>query len=171
MPAIPKDFRSSFQRLGDPIFSLIEAAPMPSLGEGPDVPAIAQQVRAIQSNELSAPEQTAELVRSAMWLLAGDLDRSHDISQSIETADGSLLHGIMHRREGDFSNAKYWFRRVGDHEVLQSLSQNEGGYDDPFEFVNDCQSALRKNDEQLISRCEQVQWTEWTFVMHHLLTQ
>ena len=36
---------------------------------------------------------------------------SHTISQSIETPSGNYWHAIMHRREGDYSNAKYWFRR------------------------------------------------------------
>ena len=54
---------------------------------------------------------------SALWLRNDFLDESHQISQSIETATGSYWHGIMHRREPDFSNAKYWFRRVGSHPI------------------------------------------------------
>ncbi|MEC9091093.1 MAG: hypothetical protein VX438_00195 [Planctomycetota bacterium] len=50
---------------------------------------------------------------SALWLFQGDLEESHRISQSIPTVIGSYLHGIMHREEGDFSNAKYWFRKAG----------------------------------------------------------
>src|SRR5262245_19277607 len=57
---------------------------------------------------------------SGVWLLHDFLDESHTISQSIDTPTGSYWHAIMHRREGDFSNAKYWFRRVGDHPVLDA---------------------------------------------------
>lgn len=60
-------------------------------------------------------ENTRRLLQSAALLWHDDLDGSHEISQDIQTADGSFLHGIMHRREPDNSNAKYWFRRVGDH--------------------------------------------------------
>lgn len=53
------------------------------------------------------------LVAAALWLYVDDLDRSHALSQSIETEAGAFWHGIMHRREGDFWNSKYWFRRAG----------------------------------------------------------
>lgn len=59
---------------------------------------------------------------SGLWLWHDFLDASHTISQGIDTADGSLWHAIMHRREGDFSNAKYWYRRVGDHPAYRSIA-------------------------------------------------
>jgi hypothetical protein len=52
-------------------------------------------------------------LQAGIWLYVDDLDRSHRISQNIHTPEGSYWHGIMHRREGDFSNAKYWFRLAG----------------------------------------------------------
>lgn len=67
-------------------------------------------------------ESTRRLLQSAALLWHDDLDGSHEISQGIQTVDGSFLHGIMHRREPDNSNAKYWFRRVGDHPSFPALA-------------------------------------------------
>ena len=44
---------------------------------------------------------------------AGRLDEAHKIVQDDDSADGALLHGLIHRREGDIGNAAYWFRRAG----------------------------------------------------------
>src|SRR5437764_13932865 len=64
-----------------------------------------------------------DLIRSAVLLWHDDLDESHTISQSIENAEGSYLHAIMHRREPDYGNSKYWFRRVGRHETFAKVAE------------------------------------------------
>ncbi len=99
---------------------------------------------------------------SAIWLLYDFLDESHTLSQAIETIEGSFWHGIMHRREGDFSNAKYWFRKVGSHPVYERLAADElVAHDwDPFDFVDACQSALRSGGAEA-DRCRQLQQHEW----------
>lgn len=69
-----------------------------------------------------ADHNMAACVVSGLWLWHDYLDESHTISQSIETPTGSLWHGIMHRREGDFSNAKYWYRRCTGHPCYASIA-------------------------------------------------
>jgi hypothetical protein len=63
----------------------------------------------------------ARALLSGLWLYHDWLDSSHTISQSLPSATGSFWHAIMHRREGDFSNAKYWYARCMSHPVLQTM--------------------------------------------------
>ena len=77
--------------------------------------------------QLEAKDDWSACCLSALWLFHDELDRSHSISQEIHTAEGSYLHGIMHRREGDYSNAKYWFRKAGDLEFFDGLAKQIQG--------------------------------------------
>jgi hypothetical protein len=74
----------------------------------------------------------AAAVLSALWLRHDWLDESHRISQGIDTPTGSFWHAIMHRREGDFSNSKYWYNRTEGHPVFKTLSVRAGDLVNPF---------------------------------------
>src|SRR3954470_2488437 len=67
------------------------------------------------------PNEAAALL-SALWLHFDWLDESHRISQSIDIPTGSFWHAIMHRREGDFSNSKYWYARCANHPALPLIA-------------------------------------------------
>jgi hypothetical protein len=140
--------------------ALIESASFSSLGEGPESPELRRWI-----NRHS--RQTPELAVCGLWLLCGDLNLSHEISQRIETPDGSFWHGIMHRREGDFWNSKYWFRRVGKHPVLKALAATE--YGDPQAFVDRCEAALHGTEKEQTA-CRELQWLEWQHLFAHCLS-
>ncbi len=118
----------------------------------------------------------AQCCLAGVWLLHDFLDLSHTVSQGISTASGSFWHGIMHRREGDFSNAKYWFRKVGDHPVygqladaVQELGEERllaAGEWDPFGFVDTCQLAVEGRGLQAAS-CQRAQQLEWELLFDH----
>lgn len=107
----------------------------------------------------------AHCVRAGLLLYFSALDESHTVSQGIPTASGSYWHGIMHRQEGDWGNAKYWFRRVGTHPVYARLETALGDRWDPFAFVDTCAaaSAGRGGRRKPLRR----QMVEWRFLMEH----
>lgn len=50
----------------------------------------------------------------ALWLDGrGDWTGAHEIAQQIDDREGALVHAYLHRKEGDASNAAYWYRRAG----------------------------------------------------------
>ena len=86
-------------------------------GLGPEQRDSAMSVAAV----MTWVDGESALIQSAALLWHDHLDKSHDLSQDISCADGSFLHGIMHRREPDYSNAKYWFNRAGTHPVYPKI--------------------------------------------------
>ncbi|HEX9180671.1 MAG TPA: hypothetical protein VF859_09770 [Burkholderiales bacterium] len=45
--------------------------------------------------------------------LAGEWDRAHRIVQELEDPLACWVHAILHKIEGDASNARYWYARSG----------------------------------------------------------
>lgn len=149
------------RRLPDALRQAIEAAPVPGLLDEPRDGKLALQIK-------QHADDLPPLVVSGLWLLAGELDLSHSLSQSDDSVEGSFWHGIMHRREGDFSNAKYWFRRVGEHPVFARLAQEyPDQFTDPSSLVDQIQTVCGRGGSDLAATqvLQTVQWTEWQWLM------
>jgi hypothetical protein len=69
-----------------------------------------------------ANESEATAALAGLYLWHDYLDDAHELAQRVETPTGSLWHAILHRREGDFSNAKYWYARASAHPALEALA-------------------------------------------------
>ena len=126
-------------------------------------------------------------VRSAALLWHDYLDESHTVSQHLPGIDGSLLHGIMHRREPDYPNAKYWFHRVGKHRSFPDLarqvtrlldSKGEAklaaklaplGDWDPIAFIDVCQESSQwALSDARIQALQAIQEIEFDCLLAHL---
>ena len=57
------------------------------------------------------------------WDAKGDWERAHEVAQEIHTPDGSWIHAYLHRKEGDGSNARYWYSRAGKPAAHGNLDQ------------------------------------------------
>lgn len=154
---------------------LINDAPLPPVGS--------ERIDAMTQQSLEAwlrvNNSLNESCQAGLWLLAGDLERSHALSQALPTHDGSFWHGIMHRREGDFENAKYWFRRVGNHPVLTRLAEEIAKMEIhadaalPWTDLQNSQrvaaglvDCCRGTQSELIQR---IAWIEWQLLFLHCL--
>lgn len=63
--------------------------------------------------ESSPPEGVHRLLRALWYDARGDWEEAHRIAQSVEGRNGAWVHGYLHRKEGDLSNAEYWYSRAG----------------------------------------------------------
>lgn len=86
------------------------------------VPARLERFRASLAED--APPNGAGGLLEALWREAkGDWDAAHRVTQGIDGAESAWVHAYLHRREGDLSNAGYWYRRAGRPESRASLDE------------------------------------------------
>jgi len=173
---------------GPIVAGLIMPERLPELGPGRPNQAVRSQLEALTPKTLLAPhgirnQSLARACLAALWLYHDFLDESHRISQEIDTVEGSYWHGIMHRREPDYGNAKYWFRRVGTHPITSALAAaaselvagDAHGVEfnflamqpnwDHFRFVDLCEVAGGRDGLQRL--CRRIQACEWQLLFNH----
>jgi len=60
----------------------------------------------------------------ALWYdKKGDWNKAHKIVQVASDTDSGWVHAYLHRKEGDLSNAHYWYRHSGRSQFNAELSQ------------------------------------------------
>lgn len=108
-----------------------------------------------------------ETDREAMlWLRIGFIDRPHEIVQSAANGIPAYIHGIVHRLEGDYWNANYWFRRVGDPQLVNAIQtaatlEVQTQRFDPIGFTSQVESWSRTKDSAKLSELGQIATREW----------
>jgi hypothetical protein len=140
-------------------------------------------------NEVEDGSPRGVAVKAGILQMNGRLDASHHLAQSIEGhPDGDYWHAIMHRREPDYGNSKYWFRRIGRHPVFAQLApraaeiMNDAPGDvrsrwtarlkldagwDPFAFVDLCEAAAGDEENALGVTARRIQWSEMLLLLKH----
>lgn len=105
---------------------LADAMPGPPPGLGPEIrPGAWDETAVARAADALPPAPTplaGELIRACLLLWHDRLDAAHRVVQRHEgerTAD--CLHAIMHRREPDEGNSRYWWARVGRHPLAAEL--------------------------------------------------
>ena len=62
----------------------------------------------------SEPPADYTPVERALWLArAGQWHPAHDLCQDLPNPGGAWIHAWLHREEGDYGNACYWYSAAG----------------------------------------------------------
>lgn len=69
------------------------------------------------------PAQLSLALAGLWWDAKGNWKRAHESAQQDEGRAGSWVHAYLHRKEGDFSNAGYWYNRAGKPRSQSPLDQ------------------------------------------------
>ncbi|MDQ6433622.1 hypothetical protein RB623_06100 [Mesorhizobium sp. LHD-90] len=59
------------------------------------------------------PDGLSFALQALWWDAKGDWETAHERAQERDDAPGMRVHAYLHRKEGDPSNAAYWYRRAG----------------------------------------------------------
>lgn len=148
---------------------LLQQRPLAPLGPGQPLHGFRSQLEeASAAFPSDGDRDMIAACRAGLWLAFNFLDEAHALSQDIATPTGSYWHGILHRREPDASNARYWFRRVGDHSIFPLLAEDAQGLGlrlpsgrwDPFWFIDLCEEHRNTGTEMemLLRRTQQLEW-------------
>jgi hypothetical protein len=86
---------------------------------------------------------------------AHTLAMSGALPPSVAKSTLDYWHGIMHRREPDFPNAKYWFRQVGDHPLYPAVLASARRV---------VETGPRVDDKRLATVVNAEQWDPFSFV-------
>ena len=94
------------------------------------------------------PSAPVALVRAGLFYYHNALEDSHKQAATLDGDIASYWHGMVHRREGDFENARYWMRRAGEQPVFQEMQGRASDASphmsrqsnwDPFLFIHLCE--------------------------------
>lgn len=135
----------------DPLFRVLPLSQaMPSMQPvGPAGVEALEAASGVVSNPIIAGCPT---LVAGIWLYVDDLDRSHRASQSDGSREAAMWHSIMHRREGDFSNSRYWLRQASG---LLAFEEVEGY--DPARMIHQAEQAAGQSPPELV----ELQRREW----------
>lgn len=96
-------------------------------------------------------------IEALLWLRLGRPDPAHEIVQDHAQGLGAYVHGFLHRMEGDYWNANYWFRRVRDPKLSQSILERVPPGTPTADHLTDaCEQA--REDSKLLQLYVTLEW-------------
>lgn len=114
-------------------------------------------------------------LRASLFLLNDDIENCHEIVQSHEgVAEMDLMHSILHRRESDFWNSKWWVSRPTwsfPQKYLDTVYRGNGNIKARAKnYVDRVEKWKQSRDKQVEEELQDVQYHELSSIVNHLLS-
>lgn len=180
----------------------VESIPLPQLvtvrpsDERDDLLARLKSFDPISLSPSRGNATAATALRAGLFLWHDYADESHSHAQSIEGEGayrlGDYWHAILHRREPDYANARYWFRRVGPQSIFAELYSRSAvilsecpspeaarwrerwtkqGAWDSFAFVELCEACADDEERELALAARRIQLVEMALLLEFTRAQ
>lgn len=128
-------------------------------------------------------------MKAGLCCFHDDFTGCHQAAQSLEgrgQRHGDYWHAILHRREPDYGNSRYWFRQVGRHPIFEDLWKEAqhvvarqdhphlrswlprltaGGQWNPLAFIDCVAAAVESNDPAFRRGVEEIQYREMLLLL------
>jgi len=109
-------------------------------------------------------------LEALLYLRIGLMEPAHGIVQDAKRGIDAYIHGVVHRMEGDYWNAKYWFDRVADPRLIDRIGSHirqslSGNWTGPEDFVDACKTFSVAKREELI-RLATEEWEALWQIVH-----
>ena len=75
------------------------------------------------TDRVHPPEGLSVYLTSLWYDAKGNWNKAHELIQDVEDTNAAWIHAFLHRKEGDTSNADYWYRRAGRKRPSISLEE------------------------------------------------
>ncbi len=161
--------------------------PLTRLVKGKPIAKGRQAVVELSEKDLGGAKNSKSLplIQAALYLCFDCFEEAHNIANDHEgTVAGNWLHAIVHRREPDASNSKYWYHRVAapakvftaigkealdllgkvpapELESLAKKMEKSKSWE-PESFVDLCDKYREKGPQspayQLLARVQEIEW-------------
>ena len=178
---------SSVHRFWD----LTQTPTMPDLDGGPRLgirpkASLQDSIELLLAELGTAPGQSV-LILATAFLFNDHHDAAHDLIEDLKCPEGCLIHALLHRREPDYWNARYWLRRNPNNPIYRHLTSylktqpmgaaetivfqrlTFSGVVDPIALVDECETYARKPDQPESLFVKRVQHAEFQALTQHLM--
>ncbi|KAK9898690.1 hypothetical protein P389DRAFT_193711 [Cystobasidium minutum MCA 4210] len=117
------------------------------------------EIQSVKPSRGGSSRGSSDVLKAAMHLCNDDIDNAHELAQAHEESmTANLIHAILHRREQDYWNSKWWLSRI-KHPLLAQIHNGTSGAKNFVDQVERVETSSSSNNT--LSEKEELQEKQW----------